>query len=329
MKILITGATGFVGSHLIEVCKDSGIEAIGLARSSRKWDHFNFPGTPLLGDLSQSSIQKWVQELPSDLTHVVHTAGIVHSFHSEKFFEVNTEATKDLFHALKDRFPKIHFVFISSLAAMGPSESEAHDEMSPLTPTSLYGESKKQAEEFLKNHLPKEWSLTIIRPPMVIGPRDPAVLDIFKMVKGRLVLETGLGGRHKKYSFVCVHDLVAIILSALKKDHQNLATYFTAHPHETSFKEIIEVISKRMNKKPIILPIPFMAIRGLAHTMATVNRVYPIDFRLTPDKLHELYPDAWLCKGSKATKELGYEYGWDLEKTIDITLKDYQERGWL
>ncbi len=329
MKICITGATGFVGSHLYEACLKEGHEALGLARNANKWRHFNLPGEPLKGDLSIESIRSWVQELPSDLTHVVHTAGIVHSFHKEKFFEVNTEATKDLFHALKDRYPKLHFVFISSLAAMGPSLNGAHDESDPLVPTSLYGESKKQAEEFLKNHLPQDWSLTIIRPPMVIGPRDPAVLDIFKMVKRRLVLETGLGGRHKKYSFVCVHDVVGIIMKALHQDHQNLATYFTAHPHQTTFKEIITTISKQMNKSPIILPVPFVAIRTLAHTMAAVNKVKAIDFRLTPDKLHELYPDAWLCSGKRAEDDLNYDYKWDLQETLKLTLEDYQKRQWL
>jgi nucleoside-diphosphate-sugar epimerase len=329
MKICITGATGFVGSHLYEACLKKGFETLGLARNLNKWNHFELPGEPLKGDLSPQSIRTWVQKLPSDLTHVVHTAGIVHSFHHEKFFEVNTEATKNLFDSLKDRYPHLHFVFISSLAAMGPSLEGVHDESDPLNPTSLYGESKKQAEEYLKNHLPKEWSLTIIRPPMVIGPRDPAVLDIYKMVKGRLVLETGLGGRHKKYSFVCVHDVVGIILEALKKDHKNLATYFTAHPHQTTFKEIILSISEQMKKKPIILPIPFIAIRTLAHTMATVNKVKAIDFRLTPDKLHELYPDAWLCSGERAIKELGYQYQWGLKETLELTLKDYQKRQWL
>lgn len=203
MKVFITGATGFVGGHLVESLTNEGIENIGLARSLDKWNSFDLPGSPLLGDLNPDSIDNWIKKLPADLTHVVHTAGIVHSFNKDQFFKVNTQGTKTLFKKLKERYPKLHFVFISSLAAVGPSSNGLpHHELSELKPTSQYGRSKKEAEDYLKLNLPSEWSLTIIRPPMVIGPRDPAVLDIFKMVKSRLVLETGLKGRKKQYSFV-------------------------------------------------------------------------------------------------------------------------------
>lgn len=330
MKILITGATGFLGSHLYESCLGDKIETIALARSEKKWAEFQLPGKPLLGDLSSDSLNDWISKLPDDLTHVVHTAGVVHSFNNEIFQEVNTVATVNLFEVLSKKYPKLHFVFISSLAAVGPSmDYLPHHETTPMNPISLYGQSKKDAEDYLKANLPKKWSLTIIRPPMVIGPRDPAVLDIFKMVKSRLVLETGLGGRNKRYSFVCVHDVVGIIKESLKVDHQNLAIYFTSYPSDHSFEEIIKVISEKMKKKPMILPIPFAAISGLAHTMALIQNVVKIDFRLTPDKLFELKPMAWTCSGEKATIELKYDYQWSLQDTISATLKDYQLRGWI
>lgn len=330
MKVLITGATGFVGSHLHESLHSDGVETLGLARSKDKWDKFSLLGEPILGDLNKDSLNHWVSQLPEDLTHVVHTAGIVHSFNKESFFEVNTQGTKLLFKKLKERYPKLHFIFISSLAAVGPSrDGLPHHEMSLLEPTSQYGLSKKEAEDYLKSNLPSSWSLTIIRPPMVIGPRDPAVLDIFKMVKSRIVLETGLGGRKKQYSFVCVHDVVAIIKKALQDDHQNLATYFTAHPESISFEGLIEEISVQLKRTPVILPVPFLAITGIAHGMALAKKVLPVEFRLTPDKLHELKPDSWLCSGEKATSELGHEYKWDIKKTVEITLEDYLRRGWL
>ena len=330
MKILITGATGFLGSHLYEGALSDGIDSIGLARSSKKWQEFQLPGEPLIGDLSEESISEWIEKLPDDLTHVIHTAGIVHSFDKLIFQKINTLATIDLFKKLTKKYPKLHFVFISSLAAVGPSlPNIPHDEMTSLNPTSLYGKSKREAEDFLKQNLPPKWSLTIIRPPMVIGPRDPAVLDIFKMVKGRLVLQTGFRGTKKLYSFVCVHDVVGIIKESLKKDHQNLAVYFPSYPTDHSFGEIIEVISQQMGKKPFFLPIPFPAISALAHSMAFLRKFFPIELRLTPDKLHELKPQAWTCSGEKANSELGYQYLWSLEKTVAATLEDYQKRKWL
>ena len=193
MKVFVTGATGFVGSHLIDRFDQEGIEHFGLARSQKKWNEFDLPGTPILGDLGKDSIDHWVSQLPADLTHFIHTAGVVHSFDKDIFDKINFEATKVLFQALKERFPKLHFIFFSSLAAVGPSQKQkAHTEEVPLNPPSLYGQSKMKAESFLISEKPLDWSLTIIRPPMVIGPRDPAVLDIFKMVKGKFILGTGV-----------------------------------------------------------------------------------------------------------------------------------------
>lgn len=330
MKVFVTGATGFVGSHLIDRLHQKGIDHTGLARSQKKWQEFELPGTPLLGDLGKESIQKWVETLPSDLTHFVHTAGVVHSFNKEIFDKVNFEATKDLFFALKERFPKLHFIFFSSLAAVGPSDKSCeHTEAVTLNPPSLYGQSKKKAEDFLIAEKPLEWSLTIIRPPMVIGPRDPAVLDIFKMVKGRFILGTGIKGKNKLYSFVCVHDLVTLVEKAMDHDHGRVEVFFSAHPKKHSFIEITDTVAEVMGKKTFYLPVPFIAVSALAHTMNALQKVASLEFRLTPDKLHELRPEAWTCSGKKSEESLNLTYEWDLEKTVRDTYRDYLERGWL
>lgn len=332
--VFVTGATGFVGSHLIERLSSAELSdkwnTLGLARSERKWKEFSLPGKPVLGDLSEESMKEWVSQLPKDLSHFIHTAGVVHSFDKEIFFKTNTQATISLFNLLKERFPKLHFIFISSLAAMGPSKiEEEHHEDNPQNPPSLYGQSKKQAEDFLCTHKPEQWSLTIIRPPMVIGPRDPAVLDVFKMVKGRIILESGLGGRNKLYSFVCVHDLVELIIKSLQDDHGGLESYFGAHPQKVTFQNIIEEISRLMEKKTYYLPIPFPLISGIAHGMNLVQKFVPLEFRLTPDKLHELKPMAWTCSGRKSEEKLNLSYEWDLKRTLETTLRDYLNRGWL
>lgn len=330
MKIFVTGATGFVGGHLIERFSELGLDHQGLARSQKKWDEFELPGSPVLGDLGRESIDHWVQNLPSDLTHFIHTAGVVHSFNKEIFDTVNFEATKILFNALKKRFPKLHFIFFSSLAAVGPSiKLKEHTEETPLDPPSLYGQSKKKAEDFLIAQKPLDWTLTIIRPPMVIGPRDPAVLDIFKMVKGRLILGTGIDGKDKLYSFVCVHDLVSLVEKVLNHDHGRVEVFFGSHPKNHTFKEITDAVAKTMNRKTIYLPVPLTVVSALAHTMNAFHKIASIEFRLTPDKLHELRPEAWTCSGKKSENTLEMKYKWDLDKTIQLTYEDYVSRGWI
>ncbi len=332
MNVLITGATGFVGSHLYEqLHQDSQNKVIGLARSESKWQEFNLPGTPLLGDLSDTSIRKWVTELPDDLTHVVHTAGIVHSFDKEVFDEINTKATRILFNALKERFSKLHFIFISSLAAAGPATKGRITEVTQPRPVSAYGRSKLMAETHLKENLPADYTLTIIRPPMVMGPRDPAVLDVFKMVKGKLILNTGLKGPHKRYSIICIFDLVNIIKKTMKRDNENTNTeiYFPSYPKDYSFGDIVGEISRELNVRTYSLPIPFPVISGLANGLSLLYKVKKHDLRLTPDKINELRPMAWICSGDKAQNELDHQYQWDLNKTVKVTIEDYQKRNWL
>lgn len=330
MKVFITGATGFVGGHLYESLLRSNHEVIGLARSSKKWEEFNLPGNPLIGDLSQDSINQWIEKLPQDLTHVVHTAGVVHSFEEEVFEEINTKATVNLFEALKKRYPKLHFVFISSLAAAGPSRGERLTEKDQEAPVSAYGRSKLEAEKSLSKSLPSDYLLTIIRPPMVIGPRDPAVLDVFKMVKGKVILNTGLKGPQKRYSIIGVFDLVAIIEKSMNRDSSSQKeVFYPSFGADYSFKNIIEEISSQLNVSTVSLPIPFPLVSGLAKTLALLYRLKAHQVRLTPDKINELRPMSWTCSGEKAVRELDFQYEWDLKRIVTNTIKDYQQRNWL
>ena len=207
--------------------------------------------------------------------------------------------------------------------------NEPHTESTPLDPPSLYGQSKKKAEEYLKADLPDDWKLTIVRPPMVIGPKDPAILDVFKMVKSRIILGTGISGMEKQYSFVCVHDLVEVLLRTLNPSDQKIRTYFPSYPKVVTFKEIIEAIKLEMKVRTITLPIPMFIIGTIAHTMALIRKVVPLDFRLTPDKVHELARKYWCVSSDLSVKELDMKYTWNLQETIHITYEDYTTRGWI
>jgi nucleoside-diphosphate-sugar epimerase len=330
MKVLVTGATGFVGGHLCDDLISRGHEVFALVRNLEKAKEFNIPGTYIQGSLSHDKEHNWVEELPSDLDAVIHTAGIVHSFNLDDFQKVNFEATQQLFNDLKTRYPKLKMVFISTLAAMKPAQKGIELTESDLTnPPSAYGLSKEKAEKFLIKEAPKNWEIIIIRPPMVIGPRDTGVLDVFKMVESGLILLTGLNGKNKEYSFVCVHDLVDVIIKSLESPGLHGEVFFAAHPENISLIQLIETIQRKMNKKAIKLPIPMPVIKSLAHTLSGINKIIPISIRLTPDKVHELTPESWLCSGKKSEEKLKKEYCWNLERTIETTLQDYRKRGWL
>lgn len=329
MKILITGANGFVGSHLCEKLISDGHEVFALVRSPHKFTvekHERL--TVIKGDLDRETLS-WVDSLPSDLETCIHTAGIVHTFMPEEFYRVNSEGTEHLVRNLKKQFMNLHFILISSLAASGPSLGKSsRSELDMDFPVSVYGRSKKKAEELLSINAPTSWQLSVIRPPMVIGPRDTAVLDIFKMVQGGVILLPGHNSKTKLYSFVCVFDLVDTI--TLVMNQKKKGVFFSANPQVISFEQLIVEIKKQLKQKWMFyLPMPLFLVRLMAVVLNFIYRLFPHNLRLTPDKYHELAATNWTCNANKSEVELGQVYNYDLERTITMTLIDYKSRKWI
>lgn len=325
MKILVTGATGFVGSHLTDRLFNEGHDVYSLIRSEKKAKEFGVKGTLVKGALGPDSGLEWIDQLPTDLDVVIHTAGIVHAEDISVFKNINYLATVKLVEKLNDKFDKLHFTFISSLAAGGPSSFSApRTESMKDMPVSAYGRSKKIAEDFFSNALPANWTYNCIRPPMVIGPRDPAVLDIFKMVKTGLVVGPGLDFKNKEYSFVCVHDLVdAIILLSLK---QVPGTFYVGHDEILTFDSLIKTIQNELGRKFLLnIPIP----NQLLKFVAAITAVLPIPNRLTKDKVNELVQVSWSCSNEEIKSKVGFTPSWDIKRTVKETTKDYLERSWL
>lgn len=328
-NILVTGANGFVGLHLInELLKNENLLIYALVRkaSSIKIKHHRLQ--VIQGDLfSLDSLDKIEQ-----LDQVIHTAGIVHSFYPHDFFSTNTDGTQNLLSKIKNKNIS-KFILISSLAAAGPSQKElAHKEEFELNPVSLYGKSKLKAEEILKN-FEGSFEKIIIRPPMVIGPNDPAVLDVFKMVKDRLIILPGMDSKSKEYSFVCVFDLVQGIVRAMDYQTPSKKTeeiFYIAHPKKISFQELIETINHKMGAKSLFyLTIPTPIIFIFSIFLKMFHKVYKHKLRLTPDKTAELSPMSWTCSSEKSIRLLKMNYLFDLNETIRVTIKNYQDQNWI
>tara|TARA_R110000868_G_scaffold132380_2_gene343094 strand:+ start:25121 stop:26086 length:966 start_codon:yes stop_codon:yes gene_type:complete len=321
MKVLVTGATGFVGSHLCDLLTKNNHQVFALVRNPTKAKEFGVPGVHLQGDLSSF---EWINDLPKDLDAVVHTAGIVHSFDSKDFYDVNATATKALIEALAS-FDGLKFTLVSSQAAGGPSPKSNPAKEDANAAVSDYGRSKLLAEEYVAC-APKSWSVSVVRPPMVIGPRDPAVLDIFKMVKGRVIVSPGSRPTKKQYSYVCVFDLVNFLQFLIEKNISG--TFYCAYPAAITLQDLVDNIKTRLNKKTVNIVIPPLLLKGAAKLVQKLGEKNLTQARLTSDKMHELLPSAWVCD-SKASINAGFSYQWDLDKTIDTTINDYKQRGWL
>lgn len=320
MKILLTGATGFVGNHLLLNLLNDGHNVIALIRNPSKLNIVH-PNLKILKEEIDHPFLLKKEDL-NGLEVVIHTAGLVHSLNTSLFYKTNANATLNIINALKE-CKELKFVLISSLAARGPIDSD-HD-----LPVSEYGKSKKMAEDYLHTHAPSSWIKIIIRPPMVIGPKDTAVLDIFKMVKSRFIVLPGINAKKKIYSFVCVHDLVkTIILSATKLN--NDALLYSAYDHKISFLELITSIKNKENKNILFfIPIPELILKLSARALFYINHIFPHELRLTPDKVRELIENEWTCSNHQCKRLLDQKFIFDLTSTIEITHIDYKERKWL
>ncbi len=331
MKILITGATGFLGSHLTEYLAQAGHELFVLVRDEEKFKKLNLKATAIVGSLRYDKAHDWIHELPHDLDAVIHNAGIVHAFDFKKFYDTNARATERLIEDLATLYPNnLRFCFISSLAASGPSlPKKQKTEEEPLTPVSHYGHSKHLAEIYLEKKAPATWKKTIIRPPIIIGPRDEGMLDVFKMIKQGIIAIPGLKGQHKEFSFVAVFDLISIIEKAIlfnpKKNTPE--AFFVAHPRAFTYSELIARISNLVGPaKKMKFHVPIFILFLAACFNHLLHRLNPKkDFRLTLDKIMEIKASGWVSSSSKADEVLAINYQWNLEQILKVTFEDYQK----
>lgn len=337
MKILVTGASGFVGSHLCEKLESLGHEVYALLRDGTKFRELGLKAKIITADLSGPTYQSFLSDIPKDLDAVIHTAGLVHSFNSQDFYRINYEATIRLFHGLKKMRPtgkkSFKFIFISSLAAMGPSlKDKIATEKKWPKPISEYGKSKLLAETQLQElevQFP-EVELFIFRPPMIIGPRDPAIIDILKMVRDGIVLTGGPGGFQKQYSFISIYDLVDSIVAITLKPLKGPKLYLPAHPSIVTLEQIVEETRQILGRKPVKMWQVHPKLLLLTATLLEkMHKLSPLQLRLTPDKLKEILAEAWICSGEKLQLESGVKCQYDLKQILEITIKDYQDRGWL
>ncbi|MBI3189813.1 MAG: NAD-dependent epimerase/dehydratase family protein [Ignavibacteriales bacterium] len=326
MKVLITGATGFIGSHLTESLHEKGYQLRCLIRktSSLEWLK-HLPIEYVYGDLFD---EKVLQSVVQDVDYVYHLAGITKAKTKEEYFRGNHLATKNLLRAVLKFNPNVkRFVHISSQAAVGPSlNGKAVDEQTPFHPITTYGISKMEAEKEclqLMNKLP----ITITRPPAVYGPRDKDVFEFFNTMNKGLQPMIGFG---KKYvSLVHVKSLVDGIILAGEHPKGVGQTYFISSEQFYHWKEIGELTASIMQKKVFRLKVPIWGVYVIGLFAEIFSKFSSKPALLNLEKVKDIIQDAWTCDISKAMNEVGYRESISLGKGIRETVEWYRTSGWL
>lgn len=333
MIALVTGASGFIGSTLIEELNRQGIEVRALMRTTSNDKHLRglkydrFEGH--LGDME--SIRRAAQ----GVDYVFHLAGVVAAKNRAAYFESNAEGTANIARAISDlaKFPK-RVVYVSSIAAGGPmSEKLARKESDQDQPVSWYGQSKLAGEkEFLK--FKDRFPTAIVRPPIVYGPRDK---DVFVMIQSvaknlmPLLPGTDAAG-NKYYSLIHVRDLVRGLIQVAQAPIATVPSgeiFYLAEDRYYTYVEMMGTMATHLGRKPIRLKVPKFALVSLAHGMgwlgALTGRVYP----LNKDKLNEILPSYWICSNEKARKLLGFRPELDLHAGMLDAIQWYKKEKWI
>lgn len=322
MKALVTGATGFVGSHLVEALRRGGVEVTGLARSPAKAAALRAWGVRVVnGDLhSQESLERAV----AGQDVIYHVAGLVAARNETEFLWANRDGTRNIVTAAEHQ-GRPRFVMVSSLAAAGPAQRGAPLSGSEVpNPVSAYGRSKLAAEEAVKASL-LPWS--IIRPPIVYGPRDREVLKLFRLV--RLGIAPVFGDGTQELSAVHAEDLARALIAVGAGQAAVGGTYHACHPEIFTSAEFARAIGAAMGRSVGTLRIPSSLGRALLILTEKSARLLGKPTILTLDKANEFFQPAWTGDPSPLVRHCGWCAAHDVRSGLADTYQWYRKAGWL
>ncbi|MBZ0201646.1 MAG: NAD-dependent epimerase/dehydratase family protein [Ignavibacteria bacterium] len=322
----ITGATGFIGSHLVDelLKKDYKIKCLIRKNSSKKW----LEGKPveyIEGDLFTQSV---LEKALSGVDYVYHVGGVTFAKKKEEFYRGNVEATKSLLDACYRFNPGVKkFVHVSSQAAVGPSfDGKPIDESRDYHPLTTYGRSKVEAEKAVIEYFDKI-KCTVVRPPAVYGPRDYAIYEYFKsMNRG---LQPLIGFDNKLISLIHGVDLVRGFILAGESDISASEIYFIASEKFYNWRDVGNMTQKLLGRKTVRVVIPHFAVKTTAFFSQVFGVFSSKPIVLNIEKSRELTQAYWICSIEKAQRELGFKESFTLEEGFRDTIDWYKKEGWL
>jgi nucleoside-diphosphate-sugar epimerase len=314
---LVTGATGFIGGHLVRKLAALGESVRCLVRRQTALP----PGVETaIGDLvSGHGLVDSLRGVDS----VIHLAGVTKALRAEDYYTGNARATETLVRALSGR--AVRLVHVSSLAAIGPSsDGTPVGEDAEPHPLTNYGRSKLEAERVVRRLFPEA---VIVRPPVVYGPRDTDVFPLLKSISKGLILE--ISGGERWFSAIYVEDLVEGLLAAAHSRNGSGRAYFLAYPEPASWSELSGVAARIMGRTPRVLRIAPSLARALGYCAELWARVSRKPGIISREKVAEAQCLCWTCDTRRAAAELAFQARTPLEAGLAQTLAWYKEAGWL
>lgn len=329
-KIFVTGASGFVGSNLVEVAFNMGFELHAAVRKSSKVENIKpFISRFVYQDLSdtKSLADLFIQE---QYDYIIHAAALTKAKTAEEMEKVNVGYTESILSAAFTAGTNIkRVVFVSSLAAIGPisyTASQNIHEDSPYQPLTVYGRSKQKAEQMIIQKFGDK-SISVFRPTAVYGPRERDLFILFDTLnKG---LDPYIGNKPQKLSFIYVKDLVEVLLQGCVKEQDGLQFYNLSDGEIYSKYQLADIFKQTFAKKPLRMHIPYRIVALVAKISQRMYKNSSKTPVIYPERLSELTAENWACDISKARNILGFDPKYTLNTGLKETLEWYKTNKWL
>ncbi len=328
-KILITGASGFIGSFLVEEALKRDYEVYAGIRKSSNTKYLKDSGIHLteLDFSNPDSLNQTIFELPQ-FDFIIHSAGLTRAPKKSDYFTSNFQYTKNIIDALisQKKVPE-KFIYMSSLAAYGPGDPvrltpiRASDMPHPVT---AYGKSKLESEKYL-NTL-SDFPHLIIRPTAVYGPREKDLFTVFKMINNHIELFVGFKKQH--LTFIYVKDLVKAVFQSMESAIINRG-YFVSDGNVYDGKILGNMIKKQLAKRTLRISFPIGLVRLIAIISESSKYISGKQALLNLDKINELESTNWQCDIQPITDEINFKPDYNLKEGIQETIEWYKHTKWL
>jgi nucleoside-diphosphate-sugar epimerase len=327
MKVLVTGASGFLGSHVAEHLAKEGHDVRLLLRptSSRKF-LMAFAYETATGDVTGASALRPAVE---GVDAVVHTAGLVKARNKAEFMAVNATGTANLMSAIEQAAPDIkRFVYVSSLAAHGPSEDGSPRPVdAPAAPVSAYGRSKLAGERLVRDSTLATRSV-IFRPPVIYGPRDPALVPFFRLARMRVA--PLLMGGHNRISIIYVEDIArAIALATTAEADVAGKTYCPEDGRVHTWRDLLAAVEAAVGRRALRISAPRWSFTAGALASEAFGFAFRRAVSLTRDKVREMAQSRWICSSDELKRDLGWSPEVDIKEGARRTAEWYRRQRWI
>jgi nucleoside-diphosphate-sugar epimerase len=327
MRTVVTGGAGFIGSHLIEALLRRGDDVVCIERpnASRGW----LEDAPVPLHAVGVSDARTLAPLLDGADVVFHLAGLTEARTPADYYAVNTEGTGRVLEAagtLGASAPRV--LLMSSIAATGPCRNgDALNSDTVPFPLSHYGHSKLLAEA-----IAHAWAdrvpVTILRFPSVYGPRERAVLTLFKLVKRGIALTVGAWER--EFSLIFVQDAVqALLLAADESRQRSGQIYCIAHPQPVTWRQFAQEVGRAVHRSPRLVSVPVPVARAVAVAAEAVARVRRSAAVLNRERVREITQPRWVCDPARAVDRLGFHADFGIERGVPETANWYEEARWM